>query len=119
MAIAARDARTSANTRSPTARGSISLRTATGDATTDPDTIRAWWRRAPHANIAVVYAAAGLRALDVDVAELPALDTIRRLAGAAAIDTRTVRSGGGGLHLLYRVPASAESTAAACRWPAA
>src|SRR5688500_3177545 len=36
------------------------------DATTDPDTIRSWWKRYPHANLAIVMAPSGLIALDVD-----------------------------------------------------
>src|SRR5919107_1194087 len=37
------------------------------DATTDPDRIRAWWARHPHANIGAPTGAPGFDVLDVDV----------------------------------------------------
>lgn len=79
------------------------------DATTDPETIDRWARRWPNANLAIVPGKSGLFVLDVDVrkfgheslAALPALP-----------ETATTLTGGGGLHLWFRRPASLD------RWSA-
>jgi putative DNA primase/helicase len=70
------------------------------DATTDRETIERWWSRVPEAGIGVAVGKAGLVAVDVDprnggdLAALP-FDT----AG-----TLHAKTGGGGQHVLYRVP---------------
>jgi putative DNA primase/helicase len=70
------------------------------DATTDPETIERWWSIAPDAGVGVAVGKAGLVAVDVDprnggdLAALP-FDT----AG-----TLHAQTGGGGQHVLYRVP---------------
>jgi putative DNA primase/helicase len=74
------------------------------DATTDLGEIERWWRLFPGAGIGIAVGMAGLVAVDVDprnggdVAALP-FDT----AG-----TLHAQTGGGGLHVLYRVPAGFE-----------
>lgn len=71
------------------------------DAATDPATIRAWWGQHPDANIGLHLGAADLVAVDVDprnggdLADLP----------QPVPDTLTADTGGGGLHLLYKIQA--------------
>jgi hypothetical protein len=74
------------------------------DATTDPATLTAWWRRWPRANPAVACGAPGPDVLDIDVkdgrAGMELFDRARRaglLSGAAAL----VRSPSGGLHVWF------------------
>jgi hypothetical protein len=68
------------------------------DATCDPDTIRAWWRLWPDANI-------GLRCgisfdvVDVEVAGQPSLERLLADHGDQAIGGPRVRTGSGGWHL--------------------
>jgi hypothetical protein len=73
-------------------------------ATCDPEAVSDWWRRAPDANIAI--ACHRLFAVDVD----PRNGGDRKLA--ALLDARgpfpttpTQRTGGGGTHYLFRLPA--------------
>ena len=40
-------------------QGPVAARRGCHDATTDPDVIRAWWRRWPHANVAIATGAQG------------------------------------------------------------
>ena len=78
------------------------------DATMDPEVIRAWWTRWPDANIGLACGASGLLVLDFDV-EKPGfeggelLERLRR-----EYPTTTARTGGGGVHLLYRQPEGEE-----------
>jgi Bifunctional DNA primase/polymerase, N-terminal len=74
------------------------------DATTDPATIRQWWRRRPDANVAIVTGRPGPDVLDVDVKQagsgFGALNRLKRaglLTGASAL----VRTRSGGLHVYY------------------
>jgi Bifunctional DNA primase/polymerase, N-terminal len=74
------------------------------DATTDPDVIRAWWRRWPLANVSIATGAPGPDVLDVDVKPdgdgWAAFNRLKRaglLAGAKAL----VRTPSGGLHSYY------------------
>lgn len=74
------------------------------DATNDPATITAWWRRWPAANVAVVTGAPGPDVLDVDTKKgrpgMELFERVRRaglLRGAAAI----VRTPSGGLHVWF------------------
>jgi hypothetical protein len=74
-------------------------------ATTDPATIRAWWSRRPDANLGLALPP-GLAALDVDPrhggdAELRELLEAR---GDPLPATPIQRTGGGGLHILFRLP---------------
>jgi hypothetical protein len=68
------------------------------DATCDPDTIRAWWRLWPDANI-------GLRCgtcfdvVDVEVAGQPSLERLLAESGGGPIGGPRVRTGSGGWHL--------------------
>jgi hypothetical protein len=74
------------------------------DASTDPEVIRAWWRRWPAANVSVATGAPGPDVLDVDVKPdgdgWAAFNQLKRaglLAGAKAL----VRTPSGGLHSYY------------------
>jgi hypothetical protein len=74
------------------------------DATTDPETITAWWTDMPGRNVAIATGAPGPDVLDVDVrpggSGYPALDRLQKaglLHGAAA----AVVTPSGGLHLYY------------------
>jgi hypothetical protein len=74
------------------------------DATTDPDRIRAWWRRWPTANLAVPTGPASVDVLDVDVhadgTGYPAFNRLKR-AGLLAGYTTVVTTPSGGLHLYF------------------
>ena len=79
-------------------------RTAHGfkDGTTDPAVIRAWWKRWPHANVAIATgAASGLTVVDVDPDYLDTLATLTATHGALP-DTVTAISGGGGRHYFFK-----------------
>jgi hypothetical protein len=74
------------------------------DATTDPEQVRAWWRRWPDANVAIATGAPGPDVLDVDVKPAgngyAALKRLKR-AGLLTGATRLVRTRSGGLHVYY------------------
>ncbi|MGH9012234.1 MAG: bifunctional DNA primase/polymerase, partial [Acidimicrobiia bacterium] len=82
-------------------------RTAHGlrDASTDPERIRAWWRRWPEANVAVrTGAASGLVVLDIDPPHGEAsLATLVAHHGVLP-PTLTVNTGSGGYHLYFAHP---------------
>lgn len=74
------------------------------DATTDPDRVRAWWRRWPDANVAIATGAPGPDVLDVDNHDtgsgFEAFNKLKRagmLAGAGTL----VRTRSGGLHAYF------------------
>lgn len=74
------------------------------DAATDPETIRAWWRRWPCANVAIATGAPGPDVLDVDrkadgdgFAAFNRLKRAGMLTGAAML----VRTRSGGVHLYF------------------
>lgn len=77
------------------------------DATTDPEAIKFWWQRWPDANIGLCTGPiSGLAAIDIDTEKggdvsFAALEAQHGPAPA----TRTSRTGSGGRHLLYRMPA--------------
>lgn len=84
------------------------------DATTDADTIRAWWGACPDANIGIACAASGIVAIDVDV---PGPDhssdgrpTITALADELGPlpETCEAVTGTGGTHLLFAAPAGVD-----------
>lgn len=70
-------------------------------ATTDEATIRGWWKRWPHAGIGMHLAPAQLCAVDLD----PRNGCMKTPADFPP--TLVARTGGGGWHLLYRVPEGA------------
>ena len=74
------------------------------DASTDPDVIRAWWRRWPTANVSVATGAPGPDVLDVDVKPdgdgWAAFNRLKR-AGLLASAKALVRTPSGGLHSYY------------------
>jgi hypothetical protein len=78
------------------------IRGGVASATTDPDTIRIWWRRWPGSNIGTEVGRRGMVVIDIDpqhggrVEDLPLSDT--------DLITPTARTGGGGLHLIWRAP---------------
>ena len=87
------------------------------DASTDPDVIRAWWRRWPDANVAIATGAPGPDVLDVDVK--PDGDGwVRHSTGSSGPGLLTgakalVRTPSGGLHTLLRGQRAAQREAAA------
>jgi hypothetical protein len=72
------------------------------DATCDAAQIRAWWERWPEAGVGIALAPAGLCAVDVDPRNGGALEALPEQP-----DTLTARTGGGGWHLLFKVPEGA------------
>lgn len=81
------------------------------DATTDPDVIRSWWLRWPHANVAIATGTPGPDVLDVDVATggngWAGFAQLRR-AGLLTGARMLVRTPRGGLHVYF------EGTAQLC-----
>jgi hypothetical protein len=76
------------------------------DATTDPDRIRAWWARWPHANIGMPTGKrSGWVVVDVDPKH-GGYDSLAELheAGHELPLTATVQTGGGGVHHYLRCP---------------
>ncbi|AUX77995.1 bifunctional DNA primase/polymerase [Sinorhizobium fredii] len=78
-------------------------------ATTDADTITAWWRKFPKAMIGLVTGApSGLVVLDIDQDEAKGLDGGASLAallnGAGVTETLTARTPRGGQHLYFAHP---------------
>jgi hypothetical protein len=74
------------------------------DATTDPDLIRAWWRRAPTANLAVPTGTASYDVLDVDLhptgSGYPSLTRLAR-AGLADGHSHLIITPSGGMHVYF------------------
>ena len=80
------------------------------DATTDPRSIRRWWRRWPKANVAVPTGKeSGVVVLDVDpdAGGSESLAMLERLGGPAPT-TAMARTGGGGVHIFFRYPRKTE-----------
>lgn len=76
------------------------------DATTDSETIRAWWTRHPHANIGVATGdRSGIVVLDVDPRNggSDTFEALERQFGALP-ETVTCDTGGGGAHYYFRAP---------------
>lgn len=78
------------------------------DATTDPETIRAWWATWPEANIGLDCGRSKVTVIDLDGPI--GLATWGALAGrlGLTVETRTARTGGGGRHLYFRAPADVQ-----------
>ena len=78
-------------------------------ASTDPATIRGWWRSRGDSNVGLVTGPrAGFWVLDVDAGRdgLVTLEQLEQEHGR--LDTRRARTGSGGLHLFFRLPADLE-----------
>ncbi len=77
------------------------------DATTDPATIRSWWKKWPSANVGIrTGQASRLAVLDLDAKETPIevlMEECERMAGAIFPRTAISKTGGGGLHLLFEL----------------
>jgi len=76
------------------------------DASTDPDQLTRWWTRAPWANVGIpTGAVSGFFVLDVDAGHggFESLDALVATHGPLP-PTVTARTGGGGIHLLFRHP---------------
>ncbi|MGA2450285.1 MAG: bifunctional DNA primase/polymerase [Polyangiaceae bacterium] len=73
------------------------------DASSDPDTVRSWWRNAPKANVGVACAASGLVVLDIDSCAR-AIRTMARLVEALGPlpQTWTAWTPGGSAQHFYR-----------------
>lgn len=84
----------------------VTLEHGVNDATTDPDTIRAWWTKWPKANVGVATGAvSGIVAVDVDPRH--GGDTsLKELYRRNVYDGHTTRSitGGGGFHEIWAYP---------------
>lgn len=80
------------------------------DATTDAAQIRAWWKRWPQANIGVhMGAGAGVWGLDLDEKDKgPDVFEAMKEGREPLPPTPIQRSGGGGLHLFWRLPEDRE-----------
>ena len=71
------------------------------DATTDLETIGAWWQRWPSANIGLPMAPNGLVAIDVDPRNG---GTLAALSLPAELKTWRAATGGGGQHIVFAAP---------------
>lgn len=74
------------------------------DATIDPDAIRAWWSKWPEANIGIATGErSGVSVIDVDLGKggEASLDQLLAQHGPDFLNTYTVQTGSGGLHLFY------------------
>jgi hypothetical protein len=80
------------------------------DATTSPQRLEAWFRKADsHFNVSIrTGRASGLLVIDVAASAVPALKALHEKDGLP--ETLLARTGNGGLHLFYRYPPSG-------RWP--
>lgn len=77
-------------------------------ATTDPDQIEEWWTKSPQANVGIA-TGNGLLVLDVDPRNggLESLEALKKEHGP--VETMTVRTGSGGLHLYFQVEGTHQS----------
>ena len=75
------------------------------DATTDLETIGAWWQRWPSANIGLPMAPNGLVAIDVDPRNG---GTLAALSLPAELKTWRATTGGGGQHIIFAAPGAAD-----------
>jgi len=86
-------------------------------ATTDPETIGRWWATWPDANVAIYCKKSGLIVIDVDLHKDK--DTGEIIDGFKTFDSLVerlgplpeawkARTGGGGLHLIFRAPIGAK-----------
>jgi hypothetical protein len=73
-------------------------------ASTDHVTIAQWWHQWPDANIGCACGPSGLLVLDVDPRNGGGASYARLVNVHGAIDTLTVETGGGGMHLYFRKP---------------
>lgn len=76
------------------------------DATTDPDTIRLWWRRQPRCNIGLATGHPGPDVVDFDLKGIPDIDhhtayALLRDEGYLRGATHAIQTTSGGLHLYY------------------
>lgn len=75
------------------------------DATTDEGTIRAWWGKAPDANIAVDCGGSGLLVLDIDPRNGGDATLKQLVAELGALpDGPRAKTGGGGWHYFFQLP---------------
>jgi hypothetical protein len=77
------------------------------DATTNPRTIRRWWKKTPTANIGISCRDSGIVVIDIDPRHggLETLEQLKMQLGALPI-TAMAKTGGpdGGFHLFFRDP---------------
>jgi hypothetical protein len=81
------------------------------DASTDPETVAGWWQRWPWANLGMPTGKpSGIVVLDCDPRH-DGYDTLAKLiANGIGLATLEVQTGGGGIHLWFRLPNGAEVT---------
>ncbi|MDE2101742.1 MAG: bifunctional DNA primase/polymerase [Patescibacteria group bacterium] len=84
------------------------------DASTDENTIRAWWRRWPEANIGVATGASALVVVDVDTKNQgdATYEALRAELGSEVFETVTALTPSGGSHLVYVTDGSKVSSGA-------
>jgi hypothetical protein len=77
------------------------------DATTDERRIREWWTEWPNANIAIATGpASGLLVVDVDPRNGGEESLKKLFCGSPLPSTPTVNTGGGGMHLYFKLRAN-------------
>lgn len=79
------------------------------DASTDPLTVRTWWRTWPRANVGLPAGANGLAVVDVDPRHRGEESMLRltraaKVCGSPLPDTLIASTGGGGQHLVFTAP---------------
>ena len=87
------------------------------EASTDPETIRSWWGKWPHANVGVLTGGrSGLVALDVDRRHggMEALSALEEEYGPLP-ETLVAHTGGNGRHYLFQLPEERISSKDLCR----
>jgi putative DNA primase/helicase len=84
------------------------------DASTHEETIRAWWRKWPEANIGIATEPAGLVVVDVDTKNNgdATFEALRSELGPDPFDTLTSLTPSGGQHLVYATDGSKVSSGA-------
>lgn len=81
------------------------------DASKDPEVVAGWWQRWPWANLGMPTGKpSGIVVLDVDPRHDGYATMAKLIAKRSGMDTLEVQTGGGGVHLWFRLPDGAEVT---------
>ena len=85
------------------------------DASTDPDKVRAWWKRWPDANVGIATGHQSFGVVDLDVKNgtdgretFKALCAVNMSNGEQLPDTLMAQTGSGGMHLCFAIPVGVE-----------
>jgi hypothetical protein len=78
------------------------------DATTDPVQIKKWWKKWPNANIGLVLDKSNLLVVDLDrhAKDKDGIANYKKLEGFKKTETVKAITGGEGIHLIFKAPAS-------------